>query len=240
MWVIAKALLGGAWSFMRALPWWLYVAAIVLFAGWRWHVGAVDAAYAAGDNAARRELSVPLMQAHAAAARNLADMATYYTQASAAEGRALVLDDGLKRCIGTRTSMDFLTSAVLRGREQQRLAAVAALTATQRELSDAYASTADQCADQPVPDAVIRVLDAAAFGAPAPAGAGSADAGGGDTGAAVRARTISADGSDPSAPEARTAYRDLPDWIAAGWAAALSSCNADKAAIANLHDEGKP
>lgn len=230
MWLIAKALLGGVWSILRSLPWWLYVAAVVLLLGWTWHAGEVRTAKAAGDSAARRELAVPLMQAHALAAEQMARAETYYTQAGQAEGRALEFERGLNRCIGARTSMDVITSAVLRGREQQRAAAVLALTATQQELSDAYAQTADRCADQPVPDAVVRVLDTAAFGAPGSAGPA---AGRGDPGSAVRARTVSADGSDPASPEAGTTYRDLPDWIV-GWAGALTSCNADKAGYAAL------
>lgn len=218
-------------ALLRALPWWLYVAAIVLFVGWRWHDNAVDNARADGDNAARRELAVPLMQAHALAAQHLAIASMYYTQASQAEGRALALEDGLNRCVGARVQMDAITSAVLRGREQQRAAAVAALTATQMELSHAYASASDRCADQPVPDAVVRVLDVAAFGAPSAPGA---DAGDRDSGAAVHASTVLVDGSDAGTGPTHTTYRDLADWIASGWAAALSSCNADKASIAGL------
>lgn len=242
--LVLKALASGAWKVLRALPWWLYVAAVVLLAGYRWHANAVTsaahsaglAAYAEGDQSARRELAILLAQAHASAAEQMARAETYYTQASNAEGKARALEAGLNRCIGTRTAMDVITSAVLRGREQQRAAAVVALTATQRELSDAYASTADRCADQPVPAAVIRVLDAAAFGAP---GATGTDAGGGDPGAEVRARTVSADGSDPGAAEAGTTYRDLPDWII-GWAGALSACNADKVSISNLRTDARP
>lgn len=237
-----KFVASGAWRVMRSMPWWFYALAVVAIVSARWHVGEVRearaAGYAAGDADARRKLAVPLMQAHADAARNLADMSAYYTQASQAEGRALEFERGLNRCIGTRTSMDLLTSAVLRGREQQRVAAVAALTATQRELSDAYATTADRCADQPVPDPVIRVLDAAAFG-PA-SGTSGADSGSRDTGPAVRARTVIVDGSDAGTGPTGTTYRDLAGWVAEGWAPALDACNADKAAIANLRIEAKP
>jgi hypothetical protein len=231
MWVIAKALLGGAWSFLRALPWWLYVAVIVLFVGWRWHDNAVDAAREAGDNAARRELTLPIVQAHALAAAHLSMASAYYAQASQAEGKALAFSDGLNSCIGTRTALDVITSAVLRGREQQRVAATRALTATQQELSHAYASASDRCADYPVPDAVVRVLDIAAFGAPGTAGS---DADSGDPGPAVRAHTYLVDGADAGTGTTGTTYRDLADWIASGWAAALSSCNADKASIGAL------
>jgi hypothetical protein len=234
MWAIAKALFGGAWAFLRMLPWWLYLAAVVVFVGWRWHSGAVDAAYAEGGTAARQELSIPLMQAHALAAEHLAIASVYYQQASDAEGRALAFERGLNRCIGTRVAMDTITSAVLRMREQQRAAAVQQLSHTQQELSHAYDASADRCADQPVPAAVVRVLDAAAFGAPSATGP-NADSG--RAGAAVRAHSVVVDGSDPESVATGTTYRDLAGWIAEGWAGALRSCNSDKAGIASLRPD---
>ena len=59
--------------------------------------------------------------------------------------------------------MDAITSAVLAQREQQRAAAVRALTLTRKELANAYASSNDRCAAEPVPADVVRVLDLAAY-----------------------------------------------------------------------------
>jgi hypothetical protein len=228
MWTFLKAL----WAIARGVPLWVWLVVAAALWARNWHNDAVDAAYAAGDNAARRELSVPLMKAHAAAARNLADMSQYYTQASIAEGRAVEFERGLNRCIGARVQMDVITSAVLRGREQQRAAAVSALNQTRQELSDAYAAASDRCADQPVPDAVVRLLDIAAFGAEA--GAAGNDGAHRDPGAGLHARTYRADETDAGTGPTGTTYRDLPDWIVTGWAPALDACNKDKASIANL------
>ena len=230
--------LRGAWALAKGVPLWIWLGAAAALWAWSWHDDAVDAAYAAGDSAARRELSVPLMQAHAAAARNLADMSAYYTQASLAEGRAQGFERGLNRCIGARVQMDVITSAVLRGREQQRAAAVAALTQSREELSRAYASASDRCAAEPVPQSVVRLLDIAAFGAEARAA--GADASGGDPGTGFHARTFLAYGADAGTAPAYTANADLALWIIEGWAPALDACNADKAAIANLRIEAKP
>jgi hypothetical protein len=234
MWTFLKAV----WAIAKGVPLWVWLVVAAALWARNWHNDAVDAAYAAGDNAARRELSVPLMKAHAAAARNLADMSQYYTQASIAEGKALEFERGLNRCIGARVQMDVITSAVLRGREQQRVAAVTALTQTRKELSDAYASASDRCAAEPVPQSVVRLLDIAAFGAEARAG--SADAASGNPGAGVHTRTYRADQADAGTGQAYTANADLALWIIEGWAPALQACNDDKAAIANLRAEAQP
>ncbi|MCQ4165130.1 hypothetical protein [Tahibacter harae] len=223
------SLLGGTWRLLRAVPLPVYLAAAVALWAWHWHAGAVADARAAGDISARQALSVSLMQAHAAAA-------VRYTQAADAEGRAQAFEQGLNRCIGTRTAMDTLTQAILGERERARAQAERALTSTQQELAHAYELSADRCADQPVPAAVIRVLDVAAFGQ-AGADANPVRAG---AGAAVRARTVSADGTDPDSSSAGTTYRDLAGWIGVGWAPALHSCNADKSGLADLHTPDAP
>lgn len=147
-------LLGGLWRIARALPWWLYAVAIVLFLAWRWHAGAVNDAHTAGDQAARRELAPMLMQLHA-------DLAVRYIQAADAEGRALTYEAGLNACIGERTSMATITSAVLAQHQRSQAQAQRELNATRQELANAYDSNADGCAAQPVPAAVLSVLDAA-------------------------------------------------------------------------------
>lgn len=191
MWVIAKALLGGAWSFMRSLPWWLYaVLAVALLQVW-----ALSAAKSAGDRAARAELAPLLMQAHA-------DAAVRLQQAADAEGKALALDAELQACIGERNNIATITSAVLAQRTRAAAQAQRDLNATRQELSNAYSLAADACAAQPVPARVLSVLDAAARAA-----GPDTDADDQRAGAAVRAGAGRADGRDACAA---TPWRDVP------------------------------
>lgn len=226
---ILRALLGGAWTVLRAIPLQVYVAAAVALWAWHWHASAVADAraqgYTAGDTAARQALAVPLMRAHAAAA-------VRYTQAADAEGRAKAFEQGLNRCIGTRAAMDTLTRAILGERERARAQVERTLTSTRLELAHAYELSADRCADQPVPGAVVRLLDLAAFGQ-ASADANAIGAGASAAAGASAGRT---DDANPGAGTAGayTAYADLARWIAEGWAPALDACNADKAAIRAL------
>lgn len=221
-----KAGASGLWSILRALPWQVYAAVAVLLGCWALHAHGVNA----GDRAARAELAPLLAQAHA-------DAATRLQQAADAEGRAAALEAGLSGCIGARATMDTITSAVLTQREQQRAAAVRALNTTRKELANAYAaSSADACAAQPVPAAVVGVLDFAAFGQ-AGADTYAVDQ---DPGAGVYPGAFDADRAytGAAAPGAYfTAYEDLAAWIAYGWAPALQACNADKASIAGLRAE---
>lgn len=214
-----RTLLGGAWSILRAIPWQVYVLALLAAA----QILALSRARDHGDRAARAALAPLLAQAHA-------DAATRLQQAADAEGRALALDAGLQQCIGTRTTMATLTSAVLAERERARAQAVRTLNTTRQELAHAYDSTADRCADQPVPDAVLRVLDLAAFGQAQP----DTHADHQHAGPAAGAGTTGADRADADPSPARTRYRELASWIADGWAPSLHSCNADKASIRAL------
>lgn len=219
-----KAFASGVWALLRALPCWVYALLLAIAL----QVWALAAVRSAGDAAARRELAPLLMQAHA-------DAATRYMQAADAEGRALALDAGLQQCIGARVAMDAITSAVLTQREQQRAAAVRALTLTRKELANAYASSNDRCAAEPVPADVVRVLDLAAFGQ---AGAHTYPVSG-DPGAGLYLGAFDADRTyrDTAPPSAYSAYSDLSAWIAYGWAPALQACNADKASIASLRSD---
>lgn len=225
LWLALRAAAGGLWSVLRALPWQVYAVVAVLLAGWALHEHGVNA----GDRAARAELAPVLAQARE-------DAATRLQQAADAEGRAAALEAGLSRCVGARVAMDTITSAVLAQREQQRAAAVRTLNTTRKELANAYAAHADACAAQPVPAAVVGVLDFAAFGE---AGAHTYPADR-DSGAGVYPGAFDADRAYayPAAPGAYfTAYEDLAAWIAYGWAPALQACNADKASIAKLRSE---
>lgn len=183
MWLIAKALLGDAWSFLRAMPWQVYaVLAVALLQVW-----ALSAARSAGDRAARAELAPLLMQAHA-------DAAVRLQQAADAEGKASALDAGLQACIGERNNMATITSAVLAQRTRAAAQAQRDLNATRQELSNAYSLAADACAAQPVPARVLSVLDAAARAA-----GPDTDADDQRTGAAVRAGSGRAHGADACA-----------------------------------------
>lgn len=228
MWTLINAFAGGAWSLLRAIPLgayaWLLVLALAVWA----QVAALSHARAAGAAAVRAELQPQLSEARK-------QLAAAHQFAADAQGQALALDAGLQQCIGTRTQFALVTSAVINQREQQRVAAVAALTTTREELHRAYASAADGCAGQPVPVAVVGVLDAAAFGP----GNSYTYAVGQCSGAATGAGAGRADSAHacPATAGAYTAYADLSTWIAEGWAPALAACNADKSAIAALRVE---
>lgn len=221
-----KAAASGAWSILRALPWWLYLLVLAIAL----QLWALAAAHSAGDRTARAELAPVLMQAHA-------DVATRLQQAADAEGRALAYKDGLNSCIGARASVDLLTGAVLAQREKARAAAVVARITIRQELDNVYETIADRCANYPVPAAVLRVLDTAAFGKPL----GVTNPGGGDTSTTVHAGARDAYAGDanpsPAGAAYSTTYGSLSVWIADGWAPALQACNADKSAIAALRNE---
>lgn len=156
MWLLGlKAAASGAWKILRSMPWWTYLAAAVLLITWRWHAGVVRDARAEADQDARRSLAPVLMQAHA-------DAATRLQQAADAEGRAAAFEHGLNQCIGERTKLATITSAVLAERKRAEADAQRKLNAARQELHHAYSIAADNCAAQPVPAGVLGVLDDAA------------------------------------------------------------------------------
>lgn len=147
-WLIAKAMFGGIWTFLRSLPWQVY--AVIAAVGLVWF--AAVTAISVGDKRARAELAPLLMQAHA-------DAATRLQQAMDAEGRSEALAKGLNDCVGAKTQIEKDTATAILDRDKRRAAAERALTATRKELNDAYAKSADACAGQSVPDDVLRLLD---------------------------------------------------------------------------------
>jgi hypothetical protein len=234
LWLIVRAFFGGVFkqglALLAKVPWKVWVVLAIVVAAWLWHASEVRATRAAGEAAGRAAVQVLLDKANNDVVDARAELLDAWTAAADAEGRDIAHAAALDRCIGTRQLMDTITRATLAHRESQRAAAVLALSAARQELDHAYATANDRCADQPVPDAVVRLLDVAAFGPPGP----DAHADGRSAGAAAGARVVAVDGTDPDSAEARTTYRDLAGWIGSGWAPALSSCNADKAAIRDL------
>lgn len=147
-WGFAKLGLGGIWGFLLSLPWQIYaalVAAVFVWVAW-------TVAISQGDKRARAELAPLLAQAHAAAATSL-------QQAMDAEGRSEALAKGLNDCVGAKAKVEEDTALAILDRDKRRIAAERALTATRKELNDAYAKSADACAGQSVPDDVLRLLD---------------------------------------------------------------------------------
>lgn len=239
LWLIVRTFFGGVFSnalkLAAKVPWKVWLVVAIVVAAWFWHASAVRAARAAGEATGRAAVQVLLDKANDDVVAARAELLDAWTAAADADGRDIAHAAALDRCIGTRAYMDTITRATLAHRESQRAAAVLALSAARQELDHAYATANDRCADQPVPDAVVRLLDVAAFGPPGP----DAHADGRGEGAAAGARVVSVDGTDPDSPAARTTYRDLAGWIGSGWAPALNSCNADKAAISELDPPGR-
>lgn len=152
IWAIVRTFLGGflggVWTLLRSLPWQLYAALIAIAIVWVSWMAAVSV----GDKRARADLAPLLAQAHA-------DAATRLQQAMDAEGRSEALAKGLNDCVGAKAQIEKDTATAILDRDKRRAAAERALTATRKELNDAYAKSADACAGQSVPDDVLRLLD---------------------------------------------------------------------------------
>lgn len=146
--LLLRAMFGGIWTFLRSLPWQVY--AFMAAVGLVWF--AAVTAISVGDNRARAELAPLLAKAHA-------DAATRLQQAMDAEGRSEALAKGLNDCVGAKAQIEKDAATAILDRDKRRAAAERALTATRKELNDAYAKSADACAGQSVPDDVLRLLD---------------------------------------------------------------------------------
>ncbi len=225
----ARLLLGGwlkaLWEFVSKIPWQVVVGIVASLLLYLAYSHQIHAAHDAGVAEANKKSDVEI-------GKLKAELFDAWTAAADAEGRDQAHATGLSQCIGARVTMDLLTSSVLAQREQERATTARALSRTRQELANAYASTADRCAAQPVPDAVVRVLDAAAFGPPDQ----NADGAGG--GAEVRSRVAPVDGADSDTSTAGTTYQDLAVRVAVFCAFALLLAGSSIAATVVVVERG--
>jgi hypothetical protein len=173
-----KLAASGVLGILKQIPLkvWLAIGAAIVI----WLMGL--AIYNRGKEAATAELLPKIAKAEKARDEAL-------QRAADAEGRDIARAAALDRCVGQRVLMDQLTSAALAEREKQRAAAERALSSNRLELQRAYSSLSDRCADERVPEPVLRMLDAAIEA--------DANADGGGSGPEVRSGPEGTDSQNP-------------------------------------------